>query len=276
MKRLKTMANDLLELAENMEEWDKYIDKLKKPEEDEKLQAIINDRNELITKLLLLDLETRFQYSERPVKAQNKWFKDNWGLSESTLDFYRNRKNTSIDKQYNELKDRINESTSEEETENINTNEPIITECNPNTVEKNQAEKNIEINLVSEANNSSNQITFINKRSIEDNIWDKVSESNLCLLEPFCHNPYQYGDIMEDGKVYVWKGKSTDKKTFLKSYNKSKQFLNKKREFDLSVSDIMKKTGLPRHIVNNSLYYPYIKIDEMLVEQFERKFKTIK
>ncbi len=67
MKRLKTMANDLLELAENIEEWDKYIEKIKKPEEDEKLQAIINDRNELITKLLLLDLDTRFQFSERPI-----------------------------------------------------------------------------------------------------------------------------------------------------------------------------------------------------------------
>jgi Zn-dependent M16 (insulinase) family peptidase len=53
----------------------------------------------------------------------------------------------------------------------------------------------------------------------------------------------------------------------------SKEFLDKKNELGLSVSDIIKKTGLPRHTVNNALYYPYIKTDEMMVEQFERKYK---
>lgn len=281
MKRLKTMANELLELAENMDEWDKYIDKIKKPEEDEKLQAIINDRNELITKLLLLDLETRFQFSERPSKAQTKWFKDNWGLSENTLDFYRNRKNKSINQQFNELDDKAKELISEENAEsfnideNISNDELVPIDNNSDTSIENQSNENNEADKVFEQKELSKISNLTNKRSIEESPWDKCSFENLCLLEPFCHNPYQYGDIMENGKVFVWNNKYTDKETFLKSYSKSKQFLKKKKELGLSITDIVKKTGLPRHIVNNSVYYPYIKIDGMLLEQFERKYEKL-
>ena len=270
MKRLKTMANELLELAESMDEWDKYLEKIKKPEEDEKLQAIVNDRNELITKLLLLDLETRFKYSERPSKAQAKWFKDNWGISESTIDFYRSRKNKSISKQYNELENKDNNFNNEEADDS---NELSADEL---------LEKSNDFNLHhSEDNNNSKEsglakkLETMNKRDIDDIFWANVSLENLCLLEPQFHTPYQYGDILDNGKVYVWKGKYTDKETFYKSYTKSKEFLDKKNELGLSVSDIMKKTGLPRHTVNNALYYPYIKTDEMIVELFEKKFNKI-
>lgn len=288
MKRLKTMANDLLELAANMEEWDKYINKIKKPEEDEKLQTIINDRNELISKLLSLDLETRFQYSERPMKAQNKWFKENWGLSESTLDFYRNKKNISIDKQYNELKDKLNEAVIKEDDENTNIESTNIEGTNlentnlentnitdSNILKKEKSDIQIEADVILEDENVPNRYKHINKRSTEECIWDKVSFSNLALLEPSYHNPYKYGDILEDGNVFVWKGKVTDKNTFLKSYTKSKQFLDKKKKLKISIGDIIKKTGLPRNVVQNSMYYPYIKINEIMVEQFERKFKKI-
>ena len=270
MKRLKTMANELLELVENVEEWDKYMDKIKNPEEDDKLQAIINDRNELITKLLLLDLETRFQYSERPNKAQAKWFKDNWGLSESTLDFYRNRKNKSITKQYNELENKDEEATDTETTDFSETLEFCT-----KVPSQDQAKKTIVNEISIDENQTSNYNGGFNHRSMDDNIWDKVSLSNLSLIEPQYHTPYRYGDIMEDGKIYVWKGKYVDKELFYKSYTKSKEFLDKKNELGLSINDILRKTNLPRTTVNNALYYPYIKIDDMLVEQFQRKYEAI-
>ena len=270
MKRLKTMANELLELAENIEEWDKYFAKIKNPEEDEKLQAIVNDRNELITKLLLLDLETRFQYSERPAKAQAKWFKDNWGLSENTLDFYRNRKSKSITKQYNDLEN--NDEIVAEENKIADLDETSLEE---QVLISNEPKKEEQIDIDSKTSGITKKLETMNKREIEDNIWSKVTLESLTLLEPQHHTPYQYGDIMDDGKVYVWKSKYTSKETFFKSYTKSKEFLDKKNELGLSVSDIMKKTGLPRHIVNNSLYYPYIKIDGMMLEQFQRKYDKI-
>ena len=271
MKRLETIANDLIELAENVEEWKKYVDRVKNPEEDEKLQAIINDRNELITKLLLLDLETRFKYSERPSKAQAKWFKDNWGISESTLEFYRNRKNKSIAKQFSELENKDNNFNDEKEEVIKETlvNELSIADNNINESPQ------IEESTVSNKSGLDKKLETMNKRTLDDSIWSKVSFENLCLLEPQYHTPYQYGDILEDGRVCVWKGRFTDKETFYKSYVKSKEFLDKKNELGLSVADIMKKTGLPRHTVNNALYYPYIKTDEMIVEQFERKFNKV-
>ena len=271
MKRLETIANDLIELAENIEEWKKYVDRVKNPEEDEKLQAIINDRNELITKLLLLDLETRFKYSERPSKAQAKWFKDNWGISESTLEFYRNRKIKSIAKQYSELENKENSicDKKEEITKEVLTDKPFIVK--PDNNDSQQIEKV----TVSKKSGLAKKLKTMNKRTVDDSIWSKVSLESLSLLEPQYHTPYEYGDIFEDGRVYVWKGKFTDKKTFYKSYVKSKEFLDKKSELGLSVTDIIKKTGLPRHIVNNALYYPYIKSDEMMVELFERKYKKI-
>lgn len=275
MKRLKTIANDLLELAENIEEWDKFVAKIKNPEEDDKMQAILNDRNEFITKLLLLDLETRFQYSERPSKAQAKWFKDNWGLSENTLDFYRNRKSKSIAKQYSELENKGEEFSGEDDTENVNIEEPTITEVNAEYPTVHQIKEIAKDNAALEEDSSSKKLETMNKRSTEDNVWDDITYSDLCLLKPQWHEPFQYGDIMEDGKVFVWKNKFVDKETFFKSYTKSKTFLEKKHELKLSVSDIIKKTGLPRHIVNSAIYYPYIKIDDMLVEQFQRKFDEI-
>lgn len=275
MKRLKTIANDLLELAENMEEWDRYIEKIKKPEKDEMLQAIIDNRNELITRFLALDLETRFQFSERPIKAQNKWFKDNWGLSEATLDFYRNKKTKSITKQYNEL-DCVatKESSNEENVEDLCPDEIIEEEPNSNVLKEEKQIEEVKDDAASEKiSRRENSLKIMNKRSIEDCIWDNCSESNLCLLEPFHHTPYKYGDIMENGKVYVWKGKYTDKETFFKSYTKSKKFLEMKKNLGLSVSDISKIVDFPKHIVNNALYYPYIKTDKMLVERFEKKFE---
>lgn len=272
MKRLETIANDLIELAENVEEWKKYVDRVKNPEEDEKLQAIINDRNELITKLLLLDLETRFKYSERPSKAQAKWFKDNWGISESTLEFYRNRKSKSIAKQYSELENKDNSICDEKEeaAKEVLIDEPSIVK--PDDIDSQQIEKE----TTSKKSGLDRKLEALNKRTVDDSIWSRVTLENLCLLEPQYHTPYEYGDILEDGRVYVWKGRYTDKETFYKSYVKSKEFLDKKNELGLSVSDIIKKTGLPRHTVNNALYYPYIKTDEMMVEQFERKYKKIK
>lgn len=271
MKRLETIANDLVELAANVEEWKKYVDRVKNPEEDEKLQAIINDRNELITKLLLLDLETRFKYSERPSKAQAKWFKDNWGISESTLEFYRNRKSKSIAKQYSDLENKDNYISDEKEeiTKEALTDELPIEK--PNNIDSHE----IKEDTVPSKNGLAKKLETMNKRTLDENIWSKVSFDNLCLLEPQYHTPYQYGDILEDGRVCVWKGRFTDKETFYKSYVKSKEFLDKKNKLGLSVADIMKKTGLPRHTVNNALYYPYIKTDEMIVEQFERKFNKI-
>lgn len=275
MKRLKTMANDLLELAESMEEWDKYIDKIRKPEEDGKLVAIINERNEFITKLLALDLESRFQYSERPIKAQNKWFKDNWGVSESTLDFYRNKKNKSIARQYSELDDTAKEFVVEEDSDGDCIDESISEDNNVDFIEEHQPEEsteNIEVPKEDELVNKSN---VMNHRSTEENPWDNCSHEDIYSLEPFHHTPYQYGDIMDDGKVFVWKGKFVDKELFFKSYTKAKAYLNKKRELKLSVSEISKRTGIPTASINNTLYYPYIKSTEMLVEQFERKYEEI-
>lgn len=266
MKRLKTMANELLELAESMEEWDKYIDKIRKPGEDEKLVAIINERNEFITKLLALDLESRFQYSERPIKAQNKWFKDNWGVSESTLDFYRNKKNKSIAKQYSELDDTAKEFVVEEESNDDCIDESISEDNNVDVIEETQINEKEEDKIDS-------KLKTMNHRSIEENPWDNCS--NVDLLEPFHHTPYQYGDIMDDGRVFVWKGKFVDKELFFKSYTKAKAYLNKKRELKLSVTDIVNKTGLPKSMINNALYYPYIKCNDLLVEQFERKYDAI-
>lgn len=268
MKRLKTMANELLELAGSMEEWDKYINKIRKPEEDEKLVVIINERNDFITKLLALDLESRFQYSERPIKAQNKWFKDNWGVSESTLDFYRNKKNKSIARQYSELDDTAKEFVVEEDSNGYCIDELISEDNNVDVIEETQINEKEEDKIA-------NKLKTMNHRSTEENPWDNCSLENICLLEPFHHTPYQYGDIMDDGKVFVWKGKFTDKETFFKSYTKAKIWLEKKSELGLSVSEISKRTGLPKASVNNVLYYPYIKSTEMLVEQFERKYEEI-
>ena len=275
MKRLKTMANDLLELAENMEEWDKYIDKIRKPEEDGKLVAIINERNEFITKLLALDLESRFQYSERPIKAQNKWFKDNWGVSESTLDFYRNKKNKSIARQYSELDDTAKEFIVEEDSNGDCIDESISEDNNINVIEEYQPEENTENIEAPKEDEQVNKSNVMNHRSTEENPWDNCSFEDIYSLEPFYHNPYRYGDIMDDGKVFVWKGKFVDKELFFKSYTKAKAYLYKKKELKLSVTDIANKTGLPKPMINNVLYYPYIKSTDLLVEQFEGKFEMI-
>ena len=282
MKRLTTIANDLLELAENVEEWEKYIDKIKNPEEDEKLQAIINDRNELISKLLLLDLETRFKYSERPSKAQTKWFKDNWGLSESTLDFYRNRKSKSISQQYNDLDNKeqkvveVDVETEDKIETEVETNVKADIEI-PNLddlfITKNNA--NPQELIQSKDDKKDKKFDGLNRRSMEDNIWSNISFEHLCLLEPQYHTPYQYGDIMDDGRVYVWKNKYVDKELFFKSYKKSREFLDRKESLDLSVPEIIKRTGLSRAIVNAALYYPYIKISDMMLEQFERKYAKL-
>lgn len=274
MKRLKTIANDLLELAENVEEWDKYLEKIKNPEEDEKLQAIINDRNELISKLFLLDQQTRFQYSERPAKAQAKWFNENWGISESTLDFYRNRKSKSIAKQYNDLD---NKPEIGYDKEDIKTNDIVNTDMpeQTNNVINDKSQEEATTEVVSVKSGYEKKLKTMNKRDIEDTIWSKVTPEQLCLLEPQQHTPYQYGDIMENGKVYVWKNRYVDKETFYKSYTMSKKFIEKKNALGLSIGDIIQKTGLPRHIVNNAMYYPHIKIEGMLLEQFERKYDEI-
>ena len=275
MKRLKTMANDLLVLAENIEEWDKYIDKIRKPEEDGKLVAIINERNEFITKLLALDLESRFQYSERPIKAQNKWFKDNWGVSESTLDFYRNKKNKSIARQYSELDDTAKEFVVEEDSDGDCIDESISEDNNVDVIEEAQIKEKEDDETISKEEKLANQPKALNKRSTEENPWDKCSFEDIYSLEPFHHVPYRYGDIMDNGKVFVWKSRFVDKETFFKSYSKSKQLLNKKSELNLSVGDIAKRTGLSKSTINNVLYYPFIKSTDMLVEQFERKFEMI-
>lgn len=274
MKRLKTIANDLLELAENMEEWDKYLEKIKNPEEDEKLQAIINDRNELISKLFLLDQQTRFQYSERPAKAQAKWFNENWGISESTLDFYRNRKSKSIAKQYNDLD---NKPEIRYDKEDIETNDIVNTDMpeQTNNVINDKSQEEATIEVVSVKSGLEKKLETMNKRDIEDNIWSKVTLENINQLEPQHHTPYQYGDIMENGKVYVWKNRYIDKETFYKSYTKSKEFIDKKEKLGLTIGDVIKRTGLPRHIVNNAIYYPYIKIHGVMLEQFERKYSEI-
>ncbi len=204
------------------------------------------------------------------------------------MDFYRNRKNKSISKQYDELDNKAKELTNEDYAESFNNDESIPTECNSDNPIENQSEEIKEADEVLEQSEeikeadeilelkkSSKLSNLANNRSTEESPWDKCSFENLCLLEPFCHNPYQYGDIMEDGRVFVWKGKFVDKKTFFKSYSKSKQWLAKKRRLGLSITDICKRTGLSKPAVNNALYYPYIKNTEMLVEQFERKYATI-
>jgi hypothetical protein len=80
---------------------------------------------------------------------------------------------------------------------------------------------------------------------------------------------------MEDGRVYVWKNRFVNKETFYKSYTLSRKFLEKKSNLGLSIGNIVQKTGFPKHIVNNAVYYPYIKIDGMLLERFEKKFEEI-
>lgn len=272
MKRLKTIANDLLELAENMEEWDRYIEKIKNPEEDDKLQAIINDRNELISKLFLLDQQTRFQYSERPAKAQAKWFNENWGLSESTLDFYRNRKSKSIAKQYNDLESKEEVVSDKEDEKTLKANDSLNTE---QSLELEKSKEETKVNNDSKKSGYERKLETMNKRDVEDNIWTKVTPENLCLLEPQYHVPYQYGDILEDGRVYVWKNKYANKEIFYKSYTLSRKFLEKKSNLGLSIGDIVRKTGFPKSVVNNAVYYPYIKIDGMLLERFEKKFEEI-
>ena len=189
--------------------------------------------------------------------------------------FYRNGKNKSIARQYSELDDNAKTIVNEEDSKDLYVDEQDITDNNPNSVEMIQTNETTEDNEISQNGKRKNQLKGLNMRSTEENPWDNCSDSDLDSLEPFHHTPYQYGDILDDGKVFVWKGRNVEKELFFKSYSKSKLFMNKKRELDLSVNDIAKMTGLPKTRINNVLYYPYIKCTDMLVEQFERRYETI-
>ena len=163
----------------------------------------------------------------------------------------------------------------EEEPENLYIDEPVIEDSESDVIEEHQPEESTENIEAPKEDEQVNKSNVMNHRLTEENPWDNCSFEDIYSLEPFHHTPYQYGDIMDDGRVYVWKGRFVDKELFFKSYTKAKAYLNKKRELKLSVSEISKRTGIPTASINNTLYYPYIKSTEMLVEQFERKYEEI-